>query len=102
MKVCKKCGTLYNEKEGPCPKCYTEDLLISGEAAKHEIDTDMTPEEAEKARKKSWIQILIGMPLFIGFIYIIFLHLFLTFQSNLSIISRVPAGRFLLQLPQSA
>ena len=73
MKVCKKCGTLYNEKEGPCPKCYTEDLLISGEAAKHEIDTDMTPEEAEKARKKSWIQILIGMPLFIGFIYIIFL-----------------------------
>ena len=60
MKVCKKCGTLYNEKEGPCPKCYTEDLLISGEAAKHEIDTDMTPEETEKARKKSWIQILIG------------------------------------------
>ena len=47
MKVCKKCGTLYNEKEGPCPKCYTEDLLISGEAAKHEIDTDMTPKEAE-------------------------------------------------------
>lgn len=46
-----KCGTLYNEKEGPCPKCYTEDLLISGEAAKHEIDTDMTPEETEKARK---------------------------------------------------
>ena len=41
MKVCKKCGTLYNENEGPCPKCYTEDLLISGEAAKHEIDTDM-------------------------------------------------------------
>lgn len=73
MKVCKKCGTLYNENEGPCPKCYTEDLLISGEAAKHEIDTDMTPEEAEKARKKSWVQILIGMPLFIGFIYIIFL-----------------------------
>ena len=73
MKVCKKCGTLYNEKVGPCPKCYTEDLLISGEAAKHEIDTDMTPEEAKKARKKSWIQILIGMPLFIGFIYIIFL-----------------------------
>ena len=33
----------------------------------------MTPEEAEKARKKSWIQILIGMPLFIGFIYLIFL-----------------------------
>ena len=33
MKVCKACGTLYNEKEGPCPKCYSDDLMRSGEAA---------------------------------------------------------------------
>lgn len=55
------------------PKVLYGRSAYKREAAKHEIDTDMTPEEAEKARKKSWIQILIGMPLFIGFIYLIFL-----------------------------
>lgn len=73
MKVCKNCGTLYNENEGPCPKCYTDELIRNGEAAQHEINTDMTPEEAQKARKRSWIQIMIGVPLFIGFIYVIYL-----------------------------
>lgn len=72
MKVCKNCGTLYNEAEGPCPKCYTDELLRNGEAAQHEIDTDMSPEDAVKARKKSWIQIMIGVPLFIGFIALIY------------------------------
>ena len=52
MKVCKACGTLYNEKEGPCPKCYSDDLMRSGEAAQNEIRTDMSAEEAEKAKKK--------------------------------------------------
>ena len=51
MKVCKACGTLYNEKEGPCPKCYSDDLMRSGEAAQNEIRTDMSAEEAEKAKK---------------------------------------------------
>ena len=64
MKVCKACGTLYNEKEGPCPKCYSDDLMRSGEAAQNEIRTDMSAEEAEKAKKKAWIEILIGVLVF--------------------------------------
>lgn len=72
MKVCKACGTLYNEKEGPCPKCYSDDLLRSGEAAQNEIRTDMSAEEAEKAKKKAWIEILIGVPALIGLIYLMF------------------------------
>ena len=72
MKVCKPCGTLYNEKEGPCPKCYSDDLMRSGEAAQNEIRTDMSAEEAEKAKKKAWIEILIGVPALIGLIYLMF------------------------------
>ena len=58
---CKKCGTLYNPKEGPYPKCSTEDIKYEPKA--------MSEEEAKRLRKKSWIQLLIGIPAFIGVIY---------------------------------
>ncbi|MBQ9832237.1 MAG: hypothetical protein IJO48_00745 [Clostridia bacterium] len=59
---CKKCGTLYNPKEGPCPKCSTADIKYEPK--------EMSEEEAAHLRKKSWIQLLIGIPAFIGFIYL--------------------------------
>lgn len=60
---CKKCGTLYNPKEGPCPKCSTEEIEYEAR--------EMSNEEANKLRKKSWLQLLIGIPAFIGFIYLV-------------------------------
>lgn len=60
---CKKCGTLYNPKEGPCPKCSTEDIKYEARA--------MSDEEANRLRKKAWLQLLIGIPAFIGFIYLV-------------------------------
>ena len=37
-----------------------------------EFRTDMSAEEAEKAKKKAWIEILIGVPALIGLIYLMF------------------------------
>ncbi len=70
MKICKACGTLYNPKNGGCPKCETEPLL-EPESPADATDLTMTPEEESRARKKAWIQILIGVPLFIGFIILL-------------------------------
>ena len=64
--ICKTCGTLFNPKEGPCPKCF---------AAQAPEDTmepaPMSDEEAKRLRKKAWIQLVIGVPAFIGFIYLL-------------------------------
>lgn len=64
--ICKKCGTLYNAKEGPCPKCSTEPLMEQEQA-----QAEMSGEEAKRLRKKAWIQLVIGIPALIGFIYLL-------------------------------
>ena len=63
---CKKCGTLYNPKVGPCPKCAAEQL--SGDPGEPE---QMSEAEANRRRKTAWIQLIVGIPLFIGFIYLL-------------------------------
>ncbi len=63
MPFCKTCGTLYNKKQGPCPKCSTSNIKYQAKP--------MSDEEALRLRKKAWVQILIGVPALIGFIYLI-------------------------------
>lgn len=71
MKICKTCGTLYEPKHGGCPKCQTEPLLKENSPA-DVTDHAMTPDQERKARKKAWIEIVIGVPLLIGLIYLLF------------------------------
>lgn len=63
MKFCKECGTLYDEKQIDCPKCASKNIPVN--------EAQMDEAAAQKARKRSWLQILIGVPLFIGAIYLI-------------------------------
>lgn len=65
MKFCKKCGTLYDDKNMECPKCAAEALEPAPPA-------EMTEAELTAARKRDWIWILIGVPAFMGFIYLIY------------------------------
>ena len=62
--ICKACGTLYNAKDGPCPKCSTG-------ADMEELPKQMSDEEAKRLRKRAWIELVIGVPAFIGFIYLL-------------------------------
>ncbi len=65
-----KCGAFYEGKGGGCPKCAAAaELLRSAEAA--EIDHSMDDEAARKARKRAWVQLVIGVPAFIGVIQLI-------------------------------
>ena len=70
IRFCKKCGTLYSEKTGPCPKCTERDILAEDPEG-HATDAAMGAEEAGRARRRAWIELLIGIPLFIGAIYLI-------------------------------
>lgn len=66
MKFCKKCGTLYANDLVTCPKCNS--------AVIDHVETPQEPAPKEVVRKQ-WISILIGIPAFILFIYlIIFLY----------------------------
>ncbi len=69
MKICKKCGTLYGKGTGVCPKCAANEAMVEHEG---DAPLEMSEEELKKARIKSWIWILVGVPAFIGFIYGIF------------------------------
>ncbi|MEG1547469.1 MAG: hypothetical protein RR232_04940 [Clostridia bacterium] len=62
---CKTCGTLYNPKDGQCPKCSTRGMECDVPPA------EMSDAEARRLRKRSWIQLVIGIPAFIGFIYLL-------------------------------
>ncbi len=66
MSFCKQCGTLYDPKQGPCPKCATKD--VPDEAVQ---PAPMSVAESSRARRRAWIQLIIGIPAFIGFIYLI-------------------------------
>ncbi|MBE5784839.1 MAG: hypothetical protein E7330_03480 [Clostridiales bacterium] len=70
MKFCMKCGSFYEEKEGTagCPKCAgIAALYKAAEAA--EVDHAMDEETAKRLRKRAWLELLIGIPAFIGVIY---------------------------------
>ena len=73
LHFCKSCGTLYDDKNGPCPRCATKGVMEQVAANAYEPpQTQMSEEEIHSARKRSWIQLLVGIPAFIGFIYLIF------------------------------
>ena len=70
-KFCKKCGTLYSEADGECPRCT--DKRLTGEGMRDTVyDTRMSAEELEKRRRSDWKHLIIGVPAFIAFIYVIF------------------------------
>lgn len=70
-KFCKKCGTLYNEADGECPRCT--DKVLTDEGLRDAVyDTHMSEEEAEQKRRKDWKRLILGVPAFIAFIYAIF------------------------------
>ncbi len=72
LHFCKKCGTVYNDKNGECPKCATHEVISAVMANDYAPpQSDMSDEDIRAARKKSWIQLIIGIPCFIGFIYLI-------------------------------
>lgn len=62
MKYCKNCGVLYSTEV--CPKCGIE------MPKEPETPREMT-EEDKKKQKKDWIALLIGIPAFIGIIYLV-------------------------------
>ena len=70
-KFCKRCGTLYNESDGECPRCA--DKRLTGEGMRDTVyDTRMSEEDIGKKRKKDWKYLIIGVPAFIAFIYAVF------------------------------
>ncbi len=60
MKRCEKCRTLYSDEAAVCPKCGVKE-----------------PEETEaedrpgRAAVRDWIWLVIGIPLFIGLMYLL-------------------------------
>ena len=71
MRFCKVCGTIYDPAVGPCPKC-TERELMEQQAEAAAYDGTMSEAEVQRARKRAWIQIVIGVPAMIGFFYLVF------------------------------
>lgn len=69
FRFCRTCGTFYNDKEGPCPKCEAKRILEEDPTA-HGYNNAMSDTEQSKLRRKSWLQLIIGVPLFIGAIYL--------------------------------
>lgn len=50
-KFCKKCGTLYNESDGECPRCA--DRRLTDEGKRDTVyDRGMSAEELEKKAQK--------------------------------------------------
>lgn len=71
MKFCKVCGTIYDPAVGPCPRC-TERELMEQQAESLAYDEHMALEAQAKARRRAWIQIVIGVPAMIGLFYLVF------------------------------
>ena len=66
MKFCKTCGTLYNDAMTECPKC-------AAAMPEEQAESKMSPEEASRLKKKHWIQLTIGVPVFIGVFYLFYM-----------------------------
>ncbi len=71
MKFCKVCGTIYDPAVGPCPRC-TERELMEQQAESLAYDEHMPPEAQAKARRRAWLQIVVGVPAMIGLFYLVF------------------------------
>lgn len=71
MKFCVKCGTFYDETGNEsCPNC-AELAQLHQQAEAAEVNHAMDEPSARRARKRAWAQLCIGVPAFIGFIYLI-------------------------------
>ncbi len=71
MKFCMKCGAFYEEKGGEgCPHCK-ENARLHAAAEAAETDHGMDAETARRARRRAWVELCIGIPVFIGVIYLI-------------------------------
>ena len=68
LKFCKTCGTLYDEAKVECPKCAAKALELDCDELTYDLSMDKA--EADRLRKKSWIQLIIGVPAFIGVLYL--------------------------------
>lgn len=68
LKFCKTCGTLYDEAKVECPKCAAKALEPDYDQLTY--DREMDKAEADRLRRKSWIQLIIGVPAFIGVLYL--------------------------------
>lgn len=68
LKFCKTCGTLYDEARVDCPKCAARALEPDGDELTY--DLGMEKAEADRLRRKSWIQLMIGVPALIGVLYL--------------------------------
>ena len=70
---CKKCGTLYTDSLGECPKCNEEALLKAmGNQPGSDRAADSAPAPADrKTVRRQWIAILVGIPLFILFLKVV-------------------------------
>lgn len=68
LKFCKTCGTLYDEAKVECPKCAAKALEPDYDELTYNREMDKA--EADRLRKKSWIQLIIGVPAFIGVLYL--------------------------------
>lgn len=64
MKYCKNCRIFYSDSAAACPKCGVDSEKARAEA--------ISSEAAEHKRVvRDWIFIAIGVPLFIGLIYLL-------------------------------
>ncbi len=68
LKFCKECGTLYDEAKVECPKCAAK--ALEPDCDELTYNREMDKAEADRLRKKSWIQLMIGVPAFIGALYL--------------------------------
>ena len=68
LKFCKTCGTLYDEAKVECPKCAAKALEPDCDELAYAGSMDRA--EADRLRRKSWIQLIIGVPAFIGVLYL--------------------------------
>ena len=70
-KFCKKCGTLYNESDGECPRCA--DKRLTGAGMRETVcGRGMSAGGLKKRRRSDWKHLVIGVPAFIAFIYLAF------------------------------
>ena len=79
MKFCMKCGAFYEEKGAKgCPRC-AETARLHAEAEEAEVNHAMDAETARRERRRAWIELCVGIPAFIGAIYLI-IYLIRTFR----------------------
>jgi len=61
MKYCKKCGTLYSGLLNACPKCGSSEAPEPAPA----------PEAPKRVKVRQWIALCVGIPAFVGVMYLV-------------------------------